>query len=217
MRCGRKYQGWSRRIERNILSVYIRANAEDREEGLPWYANARESARVMADKHGVRVDQAIGVIAALSPGSNWGRNLLDANELIQEWQRGRREKDLPQLGTYGRRNVIKAARILAGENPLDVLGGNKVRAFYGNILDPKGSLKVTIDRHAKGLAIRSNSARGATAEMDAMVTNAEYPYYAKHYVRLAERLGLIPNQLQAICWVTWRRLRGNMEQEDLPF
>jgi len=72
-------------------------------------------------------------------------------------------------------------------------------------------------RHAKGLAIRSNSAKGATAEIDAIVTNAEYPYYAMHYVKLADRLGLIPNQLQAICWVTWRRLKGNIEQNDLPF
>jgi len=162
------------------------------------------------------LEQAVGVIAALSPGLNWGLNLLQAEEFIREWAKGTRGNKLPIVGVYGYRNVKKSIRILDGERPLDVLGGDKVRSFYANILDPTG-MEVTIDRHAKGLALRSNSVKGATAEADGIVTPAEYPYYAKHYVKIADRLGLIPNQLQAICWVTWRRLKGNMEQNDLPF
>jgi hypothetical protein len=196
--------------------VYLRANDYDREEGLHWYANAHDTARIISDKLGVSIKIAIGVIAALSPGRNWGLNLIEAEEFIKAYTSGARGNHLPIVGTYGQRNIKKAISILEGKEPLEILGGNKVRSFYANILDPKRS-EVTIDRHAKGLAIRSNSIKGATAEEDAIVTNAEYPFYAKHYVKLAERLGLIPNQLQAICWVTWRRLRGNMEQDDLPF
>ncbi len=213
----KKYNRWSQRIERNILSVYIRANDYDRAEGLHWYQQAHDTAKVISDKLKVTLPQAIGVIAALSPGRQWGMNLLEAEDFIKAYMKGLRGRDLPIVGTYGYRNIRKAIRILEGKPPMDVLGGNKVRSFYQNILDPKGSLEVTIDRHAKGLAIRSNSIKGATNEEDANVTNAEYPYYAKHYIKLAERLGLIPNQLQAICWVTWRRLRGNLEQSDLPF
>ena len=216
MRARRKYNRYSQRIERNILSVYVRANEYDREEGLHWYANAHETAVVFSHKYGVSLQTVVGVIAALSPGRNWGMNLLEAEDFIREYNKGRRGKDLPIVGTYGYRNIRKTIAILEGKPPLDVLGGNKVRSFYANILDPKG-MDVTIDRHAKGLAIRSNSVRGATNELDANVTNAEYPYYAKHYVTLAERLGLIPNQLQAICWVTWRRLKGELNQTDLPF
>ncbi len=213
----KKYRGYSKRIERNILSVYIRANEYDRAEGLHWYSNAQDSAQSIADKLGVSLTQSIGVISAMSPGLNWGLNVLQAEELITAYVKGLRGNDLPKLGTYGRRNIVKACRILDGEKPLDVLGGDKVRSFYQNILDPQGLDSVTIDRHAKGLAIRSNSSRGATAEVDAIVTPAEYPYYRKHYIKLAERLGLVPNQLQAICWVTWRRLKGEINQEDLPF
>lgn len=215
-RSSRKYRQWSKRIERNILSVYVRANEYDREEGLHWYRQAHDTARIMADKYNIGLATSVGVIAALSPGRNWGINLLEAEDFIKAYTRGLRGKDLPIVGTYGYRNVRKAIAILQGVAPLDVLGGNKVRSFYANILDPQGS-EVTIDRHAKGLAIRSNSIRGATTELDAAVTQAEYPYYAWHYSILAERLGLIPNQLQAICWVTWRRLKGIMEQTDLPF
>lgn len=216
-RATKKYRGYSKRIERNILSVYIRANEYDRAEGLHWYGNARDSAEVIAHKHGITAAQSIGVIAAMSPGLNWGLNLIQAEELIKAYVSGLRGNDLPRLGTYGRRNIVKACRILDGESPLAVLGGDKVRSFYQNILDPQGLSAVTIDRHAKGLAVRSNSAKGATSGEDAIVTHAEYPYYAKHYIKLAERLGLIPNQLQAICWVTWRRLKGELAQEDLPF
>lgn len=212
----RKYVGWSRRIERNILSVYVRANEFDREEGLHWYANAHNSARVFSSKYKVSLIQSVGVVSALSPGLNWGLNLLQAEEFIREWSKGKRGNDLPVVGVYGYRNLRKAIAILQGKPPLEVLGGNKVRSFYANILSPTGP-EVTIDRHAKGLAIRSNSVRGATSDTDGIVTNAEYPFYVKHYVKLAERLGLVPNQLQAICWVTWRRLKGNMEQNDLPF
>lgn len=211
-----KHKGWSKRIERNILSVYIRANEYDREEGLHWYRNARDSGKAFACRYNITLETAVGVIAALSPGRNWGMNLLEAEEFIREYTKGRRGRDLPIVGTYGYRNIRKTIAILESAKPLDVLGGNKVRSFYANILDPLGS-EVTIDRHAKGLAIRSNSIKGATNETDAIVTNAEYPFYAKHYVKLADRLGIIPNQLQAICWVTWRRLKGNMEQNDLPF
>jgi len=212
-----KHQGWSKRVERNILSVYVRASETDRAEGLHWYSHAHGIAQVMADKHGVSLVQSIGVIAALSPSLNWGLNVLQANEIIQLYQSGKRGEDIPTLGTYGRRNIIKVLRILAGEHPLDVLGGNKVRSFYANLLYPRSSVCVTIDRHAKGLAIGSISPRGATAVKDSIVTNPEYAYYSKHYVKLAELLGLIPNQLQAICWVTWRRLQGDVSEEKVPF
>jgi len=217
----RKYTRYSRRLDRNILACYLRANEGDREEGMYWYAQAHSSAVSMAEKHKVSVKQAVGVIAAMSPGLNWGLNLLQANELIEAWQKGLRGEDLPRLGTYGRRNIIKATSILLGADPLDVLPptGPKVRSFYQNILDPRSPEVVTIDRHAKCLALNSSSTRhGASNEKDAIVTRAEYPYYARHYVAVAERLGLIPNQLQAICWVTWRRLQGNLDQLDLvPF
>lgn len=213
----KRFTRYSLRIERNILSVYVRANDLDRAEGLHWYQMAYDTAKVISDKFNVSLPQSVGVIAALSPGRNWGMNLLEAEDFIKEYTKGRRGADLPVVGTYGHRNIRKAIRILEGEPPMHVLGGNKVRSFYMNIVSPLNSLEVTIDRHAKGLAVRSNSIKGATTEEDAIVTNAEYPYYAKHYVKLAERLGLIPHQLQAICWVTWRRLKGNLEQNDLPF
>ena len=32
----------------------------------------------------------------------------------------------------------------------------------------------------------------------------------------AEKQRCLPNQFQSVCWTTWRRLNGVLEQEDLP-
>lgn len=207
---------WSRRIEKNILAAYARANDWDRDEGMLWYSKAHAEAVLIAARYDIEPWQAVGVIAALSPGAHWGRNVVEADMLIEAWKDGR---DIPQVGTYGRRNVHKALAVLAGGNPLDVLGGSKVRSFFANMLFPLTSDAVTVDRHAKALAygFASRTARGASDDELSVVRPAEYEYIAWHYRMLAKRLGLVPSQLQAICWLVWRRLRGNLEQEDLPF
>lgn len=58
---------------------------------------------------------------------------------------------MPLLGSYGRPNMRKAWRILKGEQPLAVLGGDKVRAFYSLMINPDNSEDVCIDRHAVSL------------------------------------------------------------------
>lgn len=85
-----KHSGWSKRAERNILSVYIRANEYDRDDGLHWYRNAHDSALAFAGRYNVSLETAVGVISALSPGRNWGMNLLEAEDFIREWTKGRR-------------------------------------------------------------------------------------------------------------------------------
>jgi hypothetical protein len=209
-----KFRGWSKRVERNILAVYLRSSTEDRENGLFWYSHTHEIARGLSVKFDISVESIIGVIAAMSPGNQWGRNILDAETLISEFSKGARGKDLPVLGVYGRRNIVKSERILLGMPPLEVLGGQKVISFYQNILAPKDSFSVTIDRHAKALAYAFEPTRTgfASSDMARNVGKAEYRYLAKHYRVIAERLGLVPNQLQAITWVTWRRLLGRINE-----
>ena len=209
-----KFLGWSRRVERNILAVYLRSSTEDREEGLFWYSNAHEVARGLALKFDIPLASAAGVIAAMSPGNNWGRNILDAETLIAEFVKGTRGSDLPSLGVYGRRNIVKSEKILLGAHPMDILGGQKVISFYQNIISPKDSFSVTIDRHAKALAYAFEPTKTgyASSAPASIVGRAEYPYLAKHYRVLAERLGLIPSQLQAITWVTWKRLLGRIDE-----
>lgn len=215
----RNYSKRSRGVEANILGVYSRASGDEQHIGMVWYAQTNYEAQIIADKYGVVDRQAIGVIAAISPGLEWGRNLVEAAEMIAAFKAG---DEIPPVGVYGRGNVEKAQRILRGEDPLDVFPEKtspKVRSFYSNILNPRESTEVTVDRHAKALAYNFFSERSGFASNDklSVVRPAEYKFLEWHYRKLAERLGLIPNQLQAICWVTWKRLGASKESEEVPF
>ena len=121
----KRYRQWSRRIERNLLACWTRANEFDRAEGMHWYQSANDDARIISEKYNIPLESVLGVIAALSPGNSWGKNLLDAEVLISEWSKGYRGNKLPLVGTYGRRNRIKSEKILGGKDPLEILGGSE--------------------------------------------------------------------------------------------
>src|SRR5690242_14788521 len=140
---------YSQAIERRLLAAYYRANASDLIEGTEWYSKAHAICERISETHGITLKQACGVIAALSPGRAWEFNVSDAETFISAYQSGARGRQLPIVGTYGRKNVRKSIDILRGVEPLDVLGGSKVRSFYSNILNPENESPVTIDRHAK--------------------------------------------------------------------
>lgn len=193
---------WSRKFETNILKVYHQARAEEREEGLKWYATAHADAQAIADRHGISLEQAAGVIASISPGLSWGLNVTQADRFVGAFKAGQK---LPMIGAYGLRNMAKALGILQGGDPLYYLNadsGPKTRAFYLNILSPETSEEVTVDRHAKCAAFMAFEDR----EKLGIVRIHEYAYIAKHYRIIAKRYGLLPHQLQAIVWITWKRM-----------
>ena len=210
-----KRRTWNRGYETNILKVYARATDGDIDFGLHWYQHAQDAAKAIAGRCTTATTvEVIGVIAALSPGLSWGLNVLQAEQLIKAHESG---DELPLVGSYGRKNIDKAIRILNHEWPLDVLGGNKVRAFFYNILFPIGDAHVTIDRHAKAIVINAPATRKGWASDNVLSTvkKSEYDYIAWHYTVIAKRLGLIPSQLQAIVWVAWKRI--NESREEVPF
>lgn len=195
----------SKVILSNILSVYHKATSEEIEEGMYWYTKAYHLGLGMAQRHGFMQYQCAGVIASLSPGMEWGRNIINANLLIEEYSSGKRGEDLPMLAVYNRDAVRKAEKFLEPLSlPMDLLNrdtGPKTWAFYSLIACPE-SEEVCIDRHAKCLALNITKGR----DKNSLVKPGEYGYIAQHYRAVAEELGLIPNQLQAITWVTWKRL-----------
>lgn len=187
----------------NLFKVYYEANANDLENGLTWYSSAHSVALRLSSRYNITLEQSCGVIAALSPGYQWERNVQDAELFISYYNAGNRGKNLPNVGTYGRKNRNKAIEILRGKNPLDVLGGPKVRSFYTNIFNPSDSQAVTVDRHAK------SAAYGIADKSTSLVREYEYEYLARHFRHCASKLAILPCQFQAVCWVTWKRLKDS--------
>jgi len=171
---------------RNILREY---RATDGLTGRDWYRDAYVTAAHFADDYGVTREQAIGVIAALSPQTQWWQNVMLAKQVLSAGA---------MVQGHTRDTMRKVNAILAGIPPLDVLGGQKVRSFYVNILDLGFSADVvTIDRHAWRTVCGANPLGKRNA-----VPDAGYPLARDAFIRAAAIIGdITPAQLQAVVWV----------------
>lgn len=197
-------------IAANLDKCWNRASVSDVKEGLEWYYVANKLCEELGAKYSLPTNAVCGIMAALSPGRHWELNKQDCDTFCDEWSNGARGKRLPLVGSYGWRNIVKASKIASGKDPLEVLGGNKVRAFYECLSNPWTTEAVCIDRHAKFAAYGKR-----LSDRESVVRNSEYSILAKHYIRAARRARVLPHQYQAVVWCCWRRLKGNLAQLDL--
>ena len=115
-------------------------------------------------------------------------------------------------------------------------GEHKVRNFYNNLVDPDGEDgDVTIDSHAlaaswmrylalpaklHGLGLgpakgkQPKGWKGAIANTGAG-TSGTYAIYADAYRELAEEVGMLPDELQAVVWVVKRNAFINMFPDNI--
>ncbi len=191
----------------NILGVYHLANAADRADGGQWYGAAYRVCDAIAAQYGVHVNTVAGVVAALSPRNRWGRNIADAENLVKLYTAGGTDAAAScKVCTFasGKR---KALQILAENiaNPdaiRAILNGPKLVEFFTCIVDDRPD--VCIDGHAYAIWVGER------------ITLADVPAISKRlretikadYIEAADLLGVSPSTLQAITWVTWRRLHG---------
>lgn len=180
----------------NVLAVYNGASAQNMREGLSWYLDAHNFAGMLADATGHSVSAMAGIIAALSPMNGWENNKNKARQLVTQGN---------GIGCGLRRNVVKAESILNGANPLDILGGDKVRAFYQTILDPTGDIDPVIDRHAFDIAVGE---RTDEKRRGILSRKGVYHEFAQVYRDAAKVAGIGAAQMQAITWVAWREALG---------
>ena len=175
----------------NILRVYQSGTLSQIRTGASWYADAHALA-LHAGKGDVW--RGAGVIAAYSPLTPWIRNVELARESLRT-NYARRDT----LGTSAR----AAQRILNGEHTLDVLKGDKVRAFAAAIATNGETDIATIDRHAHDIAmgrVFDNNAR--------KIGKRVFREMGESYAIAARELNLSVAQVQAITWVIWREMKG---------
>ena len=190
----------------NIKAIYQLATLTEKQDGITWYPQADQIAISLADRHEISEAQAIGVIAALSPRNRWERNVQDADSLIAAFVAGGSEQAmLTKVCTFGA-NKAKAVKVLGLIAPtlaqvLDVLSGPKLREFASCIA---GLADVCIDGHAFCIW---NGGRTSLADVPAIGVKLRREIKAD-YQAAADELGLTAAALQAITWVTWRRIHG---------
>jgi hypothetical protein len=195
---------------RHISGMLQLASEADIFEGINWYQRAYDLAlRFIHAYDGLTMGQAVGVIAALSPNNKWERNCIDAEAMIKTWHiQG--DYNSVKVCTFGK-NKQKAIEILSLESVdteaiASILSGQKVVAFYRSIMGDKNA--VCVDGHAYaifiGERIPTTKTPSITPKLFETIQRA-YQLVSKRSVELCG-VELSPTQVQAVTWVTYRRL-----------
>lgn len=177
----------------NIYASLYRATEDQTHAGMTWYARQYNLAMTLTPDD---VWRGAGIIAAYSPLTPWWRNVELATDSIRTGVA--RTDTLPN-------NYRAAARMLAGEHPLDVLNGTKTRHFAENIALNGVSDKVTVDSIAYSAAVGVHHAAKKIKGFGVKV----YREIAEAYSDVAGHQGLAPCQIQAIVWCEWRDAHPN--------
>jgi len=186
---------------KNILAVYNQASQSEIAHGLNWYADAKSEAWDIADDTGLPLHIVVGVIAALSPTNDWEQNIKDARLFCETFVSGGYYEDV-KASTY-KKMWEKAWAILESvgdyDQVLTILNGPKISDFYRCI---HGENVCVIDGHAWCIA---NSERRVLQEVPNIGKKARIKLQ-QAYADAALREGITAYQMQAITWVTWKRI-----------
>ena len=188
------------------------ASQADISSGLHWYQRAYDLAvKFIHAYEGLTMGQAVGVIAALSPNNKWERNCINAEAMIKTWSIGG-DYNMIKVCTFNR-NKQKAIDILSldmesvdTEAIPKILNGQKVVAFYRSIMGDKSS--VCVDGHAYAIFIGERVPVTKTPSITPKLFETIQRAYQLVAKRSADLCGveLSPIQVQAVTWVTYRRL-----------
>ncbi|MER5643970.1 hypothetical protein [Streptosporangium sp. NPDC002524] len=171
----------------NIIRVWDSATCDQLARGRNWYPTANQLAEMMSDGHVVK---GAGVIAALSANKRWGENIVLANRAFGAGKASGHFSDA----------IRKAERIMSGEQPEQVLPMDiKTGHFYRCILDPTDPDAICIDRHAHDIAVGERYGQRSRG----LGARGRYALMAHVYREAAQRLGELPQVVQAVTWVVW--------------
>lgn len=193
-----------------ILATFFTANPTELANGAHWYAEARSHCQTIAADTGLPLHTVTGVMAALSPNNKWARNVSDAAALCSVYVAGTAADCAAlKVSTFGA-NKNKALAILAGADPLSILGGLKVRAFYQCIL---GHDAVCIDGHAYSIWLGQYIPTTNTPKISPKLYSSISQAYrqAAHTINQAMGSQYTAAQIQAITWSVWQRIRREIK------
>lgn len=183
----------------NILNRYMSATPDEYDKGLTWYDDAHALALELTPGDPWK---GAGILAAFSPLTPWNRNVELARTLV--------ESNGVMTGGTLVNSINAASRIYSGEHTLEVLKGDKTRAFASAIASPSTSTIATIDRHAHDIAIGSYAFNDSTRKIGKRV----FRDMSDAYVIAADYAGIGVSQLQAITWLAHRRVKGVWQRRD---
>jgi hypothetical protein len=196
-------------VTKNILACFYAATATDIVDGTSWYPVALKYCQAIANESGLSVAKVAAVVAAISPNNKWEKNIKDAENLCLTYvTEGKDAAEVIKVSTYGV-NKAKAIAILEGddtqENHLNILNGQKVKAFYLNIMgDPD---VVTVDGHAYSVWVGKYIPTTQTPAIGVAMHKQISSSYVKAKTLINKQLGTsyTASEIQAITWIVHKK------------
>lgn len=197
-----------KKIRQNFRQIISQATPQTLQDGKVWYIEAKRWSDIVAHDNNVDREIVIGVLSALSPGVKWELNARQAENLIHGYT-ALSDVNGVVISTY-KRQLKKAIEILdlhetnyVESDILDILGKRayKTKSFYENIMNPYCDIHVTVDHHiwnAAGLATKT------------WINKGEYTTISKIIIELSREYDLVPCQLQAIIWLTYKEIEKGL-------
>lgn len=195
---------------KSILAFYNAATVSELKEGLFWYNEAHSYCKELSERFNLPIQVIAGIIAVYSPQTGWIENKRFALSFLINPKN--RHKSLVQ--DLKARKIIK----LSNEDKIyHLISSNqflKSRSFFLNIINPDIVTNVTIDRHAIAITLQRPDSVQPLPDRFAQMTIAQYNFFQAAYVQAAKELDILPQQLQAITWTVYRRLRDLRQYKD---
>ena len=191
------------RNQKHIQAVLDLATAGEYADGKRWYARANGVAERLHELYGISKPRAAGVIAALSPRNRWERNVIDAENIVATCQAAGSIDDV-KVCTF-RKNKEKAIAVLSDclreEYIPEVLSGPKMIEFYNCIM---GCNDVTIDGHAYSIWYGDRVTLANVPKIGKKIREK----IKKDYLAVGRNNAMMGYEVQAITWLTHRRIHG---------
>lgn len=185
----------------NLVWMLEQTDEIDQTEGCEAYAKYRRVMQDYANAYRVPLDRVTAAFCALSPNNDYVGNLRSLTSVLEGFVAGT-PVDRVVISTYNHCRD-RAFRYLNGEEDFDTPNrGLKIKSFYWNILDPDCPAHVTIDGHMAA----AYAGDSALTMKEVLLSRNWYRVISGAVIDLADEVGLLPNQLQAILWFTRKRL-----------
>jgi hypothetical protein len=196
----------------NIKAALKRTDPVDWAEGLLAYTRYHEVITGLAMHYGFRMATGAAVFCELSPSNDYVGNLRSAATLMDGFRRGALLDSLSvttfnhckrRAWTYLRED---SARGFLREHK----GAPKITNFFHNICAPDSPDHITIDGHMYGIWIGRRQRMREAAE-----ARWKYQDVAADFRAVAFSEFILPCQLQAILWFTWKRIHRIIYQPQM--
>jgi len=208
----------------NILNVYAQATDYEIKEGAEWYtgdawafclnmgwqvaAHLGQLTQEIGDRHYARF--AAAVVAVMSPQKEWRVNKALADAAIKqvvsgETVTGHYEAQCKKVEKLYRYFLLNRGVAFNNDDVLNIISksdSQKTRCFYMNITG--NHLPVTVDGHAASIV--ENGLKRVSITQTKQPKGRKYEEYAAAYIVASQFAGVSPAVMQAITWVTYRRM-----------